>query len=362
MVSNFFYPQSSGSGIFCRELSKRLADEGFEVTVLTSQIPKSAPQFEEFEGYKIMRLKTLGTGWGISALCIPIPFLWNNHADYDLIHLHSYLFLLSNQTALMKKIRKFPMILHLHGGLTIPDSIWVGKFKPWFKKYLYDPTIGRFTVRSADKVLSVSKKDIALSKAKFGVEPEWVPAGVDTNIFRSQKKERGKIAFVGKLEKWKGAEKIPEIVKGLSRHDIKLHIIGAGSLLEKLRRKTKDLPVIFHGQVTHENIPEIIGSSEILIQPSLLEGLPLTCLESLACETPVVASDVGGVSEIIIDGKTGFLVSPNDTDQFIQSVIRLLENNRLREELGKKGRELIKRDYDWGNIVEKTIKIYKSIF
>lgn len=362
MVSNFFPPSGSGSGIFCKELSKRLVGKGFEVTVLTSKTSSEVPKCEVSNGFQIKRLKSFGVGWGISALCTPIPFLLRNDSNYDVVHLHGYLFLISNQTALVKRLKGFPFIIHLHGGMEIPGSAYVGKVKPFVKEYLYDPIVGRFTLNSADVVLSVSKKDIEISESKFGVRPQWVPNGVDTDVFRPQKKEKGKISFVGKLEKWKGAERLPFIVKKiLEHHDIELHIVGEGSLLKKIKRECEGLPVVFHGGVPHADIPTIIATSELLLLPSLMEGLPLACLESLACETPVIATDVGGMSEIIIEGKTGVLVPPHNMDQFTQKIDEMLDDDEMRGRLGKNGRNLVKKYYDWDRIVDRCTGIYKTV-
>ena len=362
MVVNSLPPSGGGSGIFCKELSKRLAEKGHEVTVLTSKLSGDAQNHEESKGFQIKRLKTLGVGWGISALCTPLPYLLKYSRDYDLVHLHGYLFLISNQAALAKKVKPFPLVLHLHGGMEIPSAASVGRFKPFVKEHLYDPIVGSFTIKSADEVLSVSKKDIEIAESKFGVTPQWIPNGVDTDVFRPQKKERGKIAYVGRLEKWKGAERLPIIAKKISQQqDIELHVVGEGSLFEKLKKRCRGLPVVFHGKISHEDIPGVIATSELLLLPSLLEGLPLVCLESLACETPVIATDVGGTSEIVIEGKTGALAPPDNLEQFIKKANEMLDNPEMRKKFGKNGRKLVEKDYNWNKITDKCIQTYRSV-
>ena len=168
MVVNSLPPSGGGSGIFCKELSKRLVEKGHEVTVLTSKLSGDARNQTESEVFQIKRLKTLGLGWGISALCTPLPYLLKYSCDYDLVHLHGYLFLISNQAALAKKVKPFPLLLHLHGGMEIPSPAHVGKFKPFVKEYLYDPIVGKFTLDSTDVVLSASKKDIEISLLYIG--------------------------------------------------------------------------------------------------------------------------------------------------------------------------------------------------
>lgn len=197
---------------------------------------------------------------------------------------------------------------------------------------------------------------------KFGVRPQWIPNGVDTGVFRPIKKEKGKIAFVGKLEKWKGAEMLPSVARKISeKNDIQLHVVGDGSLLRILKKKCRDLPVVFHNRLPHRNIPDIIGSSELLLHPSFIEGLPTVCLESLACETPVIATDVGGTSETVIDGVTGSLIQPNDTPQIHLKIQEFLNDEGKRKTFGKNGRMLVQKYYGWDEIVARVNNACKEV-
>lgn len=182
---------------------------------------------------------------------------------------------------------------------------------------------------------------------------------MDTEIFRPHKKKKGKIAFVGRLEKWKGAERVPHIVKKISeKHDIELHVVGGGTLSKKLQEECRGLPVVFHGSMPRADITRVLGTSELLLLPSLMEGLPLVCLEALACETPVIATDAGGMAEIVIHEKTGILVPLEDTNQFAQKAGEMLDADEARKQLGKNGRELVKEYYGWDRIVDECIRIY----
>ncbi|MCK4311054.1 MAG: glycosyltransferase, partial [Methanomicrobia archaeon] len=96
-VSNFFYPKISGSSRYCYELSRRLAKK-HDVTVVTTQYPKNLKKFETIENIDVLRVKSFGLGWNISSLSWIVPTLSREVKNYDFVHLHSYLFLISNQT------------------------------------------------------------------------------------------------------------------------------------------------------------------------------------------------------------------------------------------------------------------------
>ncbi len=366
-IANFFPPKTSGHGLYCYNLSKRLVERGIHVKVITSQIPYNAPPKEFKDRIEIERLPAYGTGWGISALSFIVPKLLKETKKFDIVHLHSYLFLISNQTALLKKLIQFPLVLHLHGGFGIPDPKFVGKFKSAFKKYLYDPSIGKATIKSADRVFSVSKTDIVAVSNKFKMKRDrfvWIPNAIDTSLFPFFEKEStGNIGYIGRLEHWKGISYLSHIIRELSLKlpRTKLIIVGDGSQKNSLVAQTKDLPVEFLGKRPHRDISNVLKRIDVLILPSLLEGVPNVCLEAFSSGVPVVAFNVGGVKEVVKNGKTGFLVQSGDTEDFIRKVILLLTDADLRNKMAKVGRKLVEGHYTWDMIIPKMLSIFKTL-
>ena len=118
---------------------------------------------------------------------------------------------------------------------------------------------------------------------------------------------------------------------------------------------------IIFGLVPHEKIPTILSKTSVLVLPSYTEGLPTVCLEALASEVPIVASNVGGISEVVLDGETGYLVSQITPHLFAEKVLKLLANEPLRNKMGKRGRKLVEQFYNWNYVIEKTEKIYETI-
>lgn len=118
----------------------------------------------------------------------------------------------------------------------------------------------------------------------------------------------------------------------------------------------------FRERVNHEDIPLWISASDILVLPSLSEGRPNVILEALACEVPVVATDVGGIPELMVDGETGYLVPAKNPGELSRKINKLLENKSQRENMGKLGRKsIIQRGLTWEAHAKKTVDIYSEL-
>jgi glycosyltransferase involved in cell wall biosynthesis len=144
--------------------------------------------------------------------------------------------------------------------------------------------------------------------------------------------------------------------------DVIFLFVGGGEMLDEARRRVRDLhlesDIIFLG--VRRDIPELLSNFDVFILPSLWEGMPRSVIEALTLSKPVVAYGVGGLAEIIEDGRNGFIVSLNHIDKFVKSVKYLLENPVLCEKMGRMGRTIAQR-YDVSNVVEKTKSLYLQL-
>jgi len=104
----------------------------------------------------------------------------------------------------------------------------------------------------------------------------------------------------------------------------------------------------------------LINGSEILIQPSLSEGISTTILESMACKTAIIASNVGGNMELIQDQESGLLVESTNPEIFCKKIIELMSDKHLQEKLTNSSYETVKK-YDWKNIGEQYLELYNSL-
>lgn len=116
--------------------------------------------------------------------------------------------------------------------------------------------------------------------------------------------------------------------------------------------------VLFIGAVEDKELPLFYNLAEVFLNPSSYEGFGLTCLEAMACGTPVIATNVSSFPEVV--GDAGILVSPRSVEELAQAVFDVLYNNSLRDELIKKGLERVKK-FSWAQTAEKTLDVYKEV-
>lgn len=110
-----------------------------------------------------------------------------------------------------------------------------------------------------------------------------------------------------------------------------------------------------------ENMPEVLAQAHIVCLPSYREGLPKVLLEAAACGRPLVATDVPGCREIVIDGSNGLLVPPRDREALASAIGRLLAAPELRAKMGKRGRELAETDFSVDQVVRQTLAVYREL-
>lgn len=359
MVSPLWGPAyPTGSGIYACELSKRLAVLGHDVHVFTSDTGHFNG-YQYPEGMTIHRLKSYGLMWEMNPLSNPFVSLVRE--DFDIVHVHSYIFLMSNLAALASMFRNFSYVLNFHGGLDLMNDCGSLSSRVWIKDHVYDRTIGRRTVRLADKVLTVCRKDIPSIKKKFGVDAQYIPNAVCTDHFAYDEDKDDTVLYVGKLERWKGAKDLLDIFSSIHRQrpGTKFKVIGNGSMLPDIA--SSDLPIEVTGFVPHEAIAEHYQKASITILPSYMEGTPTTCIESLACGTPVVATNVGDTKDVVRDGQTGFLHEPGEIEDMAMSALTILEDNGIRKAMGLQGRQLVELEFSYESVTSQTMNVYKNL-
>ncbi len=354
------YP--TGSGVSCYEISKRLAKE-HEVHVFTSDVGDFSRQ-TDVNGMHLHTQHTYATVFDMNPLADVFTGLMRS--EFDIIHVYSYIFFLSNMAALARLFKtRSRYVLHFRGGLNFSNG--TADFpsrRVWLKEHIYDSTLGYFTTKMADRVLSVSQSDIPLIRKKFGVrQVDWIPPGVDTGKFvpAAGSPHPPVVSYIGKLEAWKGIGSLVKIFQEIHREmkDVRFLVVGRGSLEKELRELP--LPIEFTGHVTNDDMPAIYQRTSVMILPSYMEGLPVCCIESLSCGVPVVATDVGDTAMVIMGGKNGRLAKPGDSRDMAMKTIELLKNDSLRAAMGKSGREYVRENFDFDVITARVVEIYKEL-
>ncbi|HOD90947.1 MAG TPA: glycosyltransferase [Thermotogota bacterium] len=216
------------------------------------------------------------------------------------------------------------------------------------------------------KALLQNAKDLGYS----GRNAYVIPNGFDPQIFRYEEKETARkslnmsneksnyVGYVGNLIPVKGADRLPEIFSNICelKKNVVFVIVGAGVLLEEVKRKLDTFRVIFAGQVSYEEVATYMQAMDVLVAPSRNEGWGCVIKEAQACGTPVVGSNVGGIPEAIGDG--GYVVDQGKDfeKRFAEAVVYEL-NHRTDKKMILAAAE----GFSWEHIVRKEISLYELI-
>jgi len=251
----------------------------------------------------------------------------------------------------------------------------------------------REVLDSADRIIAATLAEKAQLEWLYSADPQKItiiPPGVDTSHFYPIPADEAKsylgmpqnermILFVGRIEPLKGVE---TIIKAMSQfrlsdvsrqHPVHLAIIGgdpnasAEEMNAEMRRLQKlchdlcmDRMVVFLGKRGQDTLPYYYSAAEVLVMPSHYESFGLVALEAMACGTPVVASQVGGLAFLVQDGMTGYSIPDQDPDALAEGLKKILDDTHTRETMGRNAAEYA-RQYSWPIISAQIIKLYEAI-
>lgn len=234
---------------------------------------------------------------------------------------------------------------------------------------------------SAYKAIASTSYCMAKETKKYLKEDKKIyitPFGVDIELFKNldYKKDKNKIVIgiVKTLESKYGVEYLIKAVKELENilekeifNKIEIHIYGKGSLEQKLKQLVIDLnikeKVKFLGFIKNIDVPKAINRMDIFVVPSILnsESFGVAAVEAMACEIPVIVSDVDGLKEVVVNNETGFIVPKKDYRAIAEKLKELILNKELRKNFGKNGRKRVLKLYNWNDNVENMIEVYKKL-
>ena len=252
----------------------------------------------------------------------------------------------------------------------------------------FDVNLARRLVQTcmyADHIISVSSFITKKFHEKFAVPYDkisTIPNGVDVNMFNpkvngSKVRSRYKmstsekiIMFAGRLAYEKGLDILIEAVSIVRKSipNVKLMLVGSADppeMRERLailaKEKGIDDVTVFVGFVPHDKMPYFYAAADVCVLPSKAEAFGISALEAIATGKPVVASEVGGIPEVVKNGLTGKLVKPEDSRELAEALLELLNDEQEVMKMGYNARRVAEEEFSWKVIAKKTEEVYQKI-
>lgn len=259
------------------------------------------------------------------------------------------------------KIKKIPYLLSVWGS-DIVDLPEMPHYRFFIKRSL----------KKADKISATSrmlKERVSELVRSAEKKTEIIPFGVEVpnEVAPPPSDFELKICYIKGHRNIYGPDVLLEALAEVKKvfPKISLSMAGEGEITDRLKRMTERLgltsEVTFSGFIDNNVIYDFIRQHHIMVMPSLRESFGVAVLEASACGRPVIASNVGGVPEVVKDGETGYLIKPNDPSLLAQTILRFTGNPALIEEMGQNGYNFIKENYSWEKSLDMMSDLYERM-
>lgn len=292
--------------------------------------------------------------------------------DSDVVHSHTWYGSLAGFMA--KMLYNTPFVATVHS---------LEPLRPWKEEQLgrsYHLTtwVEKVALEAADRVVAVSQNSRAEILDLFNVDPERVKViynGIDLDVWNPSTSEATRkafdvaedyILFLGRTSRQKGMVHLIEAMKYV---DPGIQLVCCTSapdtpeveaeIAEKVASEPRVLWI--NTLLREEQYIELYTHARVFACPSVYEPFGIINLEAMACETPVVASAVGGIKEVVVPGTTGLLVPPQDPKALADAINQVLRDKKKAREMGLAGRKRVEEHFAWSSIARKTLDMYEEL-
>jgi N-acetyl-alpha-D-glucosaminyl L-malate synthase BshA len=360
------YPTVGGSGIFATRLGVELAKRGHEAHFITYERPV-AIQGQDHENvfvhfvsvveYPLFKYPPYTVALGSEMSRVSEKY------NLDLLHVH---YALPHSTAafLAREITGLPYAVTLHGSdVTILGS-----------DCSYMP-VNALSVERADAVTAVSKFIANEAYDKLGItcDINVIPNFVDTEkfqpaLYKDTDAKESRDVVVTHISNFRPVKRIQDLVYAMrivtkEAPNSRLVLVGDGPERHKIERLVDQLDLSRHVYFTgyRSDIPHLLGCTDVIVLCSETESAPLTLLEGMSSGLPVVATDVGGIPEIVDHNVNGYLVSLKHPEAIAERILELNADPKLRRRMGDAARKTVLERYTIDKIVEQYTEVYERI-
>jgi glycosyltransferase involved in cell wall biosynthesis len=384
-LSMRFPPGPGGVERHVREVTRRLAARGNEVSVFTSdlyqefpmvRLARDVPRAETLDGVRVRRLHVTSLPGELH-----YPFFWGmgralKDEAPDLVHVHTYGTHHASVARRFHRRTRTPYVLSAHYHPIW--SIYGGAVRHQIRGF-YDRRLAAPVVAGASRLIVESREEERLLRENgFPLPPvEVIPPGytplptpASPGAFASTFGIPGPfVLFVGRLASNKGLVPLVEAFATLANHDPTATLVLVGedggmqaAVEQRARERNLSSRVRLTGFVSDERL--LAGGfrdARLLVLPSEYEAFGLVLLESLAQGTPVIASRVGGIPEFLEDGKAGRLVPPQEIPALAEALLGLWDDAGLRRRMGEFGRTQVVPRFSWETVVDRFEAVYRQV-
>ena len=363
------HPTFGGSGVVATELAQALVEGGDEVHVISYAMPVrlsiGGPRLF-FHPVAVALYPLLEYPPYSLALATKMVDVVRRH-ELDLLHVH-YAIPNAVSAVLAREILEpyeIRVITTLHGT----DVTLVGNDPSYLETT-------RFGIARSDAVTAVSQSLRLATKKQLGngKDIRVIPNFVDASRYLAVQDEPGARRFAQEGEQvlvhvsnFRGVKRVLDVVRIFHqlgrRRLVRLLLVGEGPELGRAEQLCRELgisdQVVFLGTVSA--IEPVLAHADLLFLPSETESFGLAALEAMACEVPVIASNIGGLPEVVVDGESGFLCPVGDVDAMVAAAETLLNDEDLRREFGRKGRARAIEHFSQEDMVGRYRELYEEV-
>jgi glycosyltransferase involved in cell wall biosynthesis len=265
-----------------------------------------------------------------------------------------------------------PLIIRLHGSDAYFCKLENRKQK--WKHFLFEKN----ALSRADCIISVSDYTAKVTKEIFKLSDSITTLynGVNILDFTPNHNEivKGRLLYFGTIIRKKGVLELAKIFNLIVEKNPEISLMLIGKDTQDVFKKTSTLSIFYNHlsakakqkvehikEVSYSEIKKYIASAEVVVLPSFAEAFPMTWLEALAMEKPLVASNIGWAKELMKHNETGYTIDPKNHIKYASAILELLDNNEKRETFGRKGRVHVRDNFSTEIVLDKNIDLFNKV-
>jgi D-inositol-3-phosphate glycosyltransferase len=375
---------TGGMNVYVRELARELANRGHSIDIYTkAHQPKHGPPINLGQNVRIIHLDT-GADEDMPKLTIydyiqrlagvAEDFRKYNQLQYDLIHSHYWLSGLIGKELQASWHAPHAVMFHTLGA--IKNRLRIGKLEPELRI-----ESEREVIKSCHLIITSTAKESEDLMKLYGASPDKItviPCGVNLDLFRPINRETARrelgldhqkvILFVGRIDPLKGLERLLTALSYMDGEKTpQLMIVGGDTQsqdrVKELQRLAKELGiedrVQFVGSVSQSSLPLFYSASDVCAIPSYYESFGMVALESLACGTPIVATNVGGMKNIVCNDEMGRIVRDNSPNNLSIKISELIHQPDVEAHIKTRRNTVAK--FSWSAIADRMLQEYHGL-